>query len=367
MKLKKITCIFLLLCLILSGCTKKEETRDVLSIWCLDTEPLKAPLTALIKDYNSALPEGTLPAELRSFPSEKALAAGFDTMRPDILVCSDIRGEALSQQGISRDMSSLLWDKAPKYPDYISHRIPSASLSYFPIGGNVQMIYGKTEELKDIEDLPSLLKKAVKYGETQRLPFITADSFSALFYQCLLSDGKEFHALKLRDGKNQAYIDTYNLLADAAYSGGLICSWRSGYELCRSDYLPCAVLNGSALAGKDIAGMSILPLQGLTESENFLAQLSGMAVTVRDGRSQDSAAAFLSWLFEGQRAAELSLEAGLVPLTSLPQQQEYGELKTLLISLSKSSRLHLPESGCDYLINRGSFESVFRQAVELLG
>ena len=367
-KIKFAVSLIVICCFLLSACGGGDESRDVLSIWCLSSDPLAVPASEFIEEYNSNLEKGLLPAELRLFSSENAMAEAFDSLRPDILICSETRFEALAAEGILRDAGSLMWDDHPEYPEYLSKRVPSAGSTFLPIGGSVQLICCDEKEVGagNLETLSSLLEKAENYGAEKHLPFMTVDSFSAFFYQSMLSAGKEFHGEKLRDMKNDEYAEIYNLLAQAVYSGGLVCAENGGWELTAGGYLPCAAVESSSLSGRDTGTLKLCPMPGLGASSSMLSSLSGICVTAREGRAPDSAAAFLKALFSGCNAASMALSAGLVPLTPLPPEDSENSLSSLLRELSGSCELHLPESGSDYLENRGQFEHDFRTAMRFV-
>ena len=364
-KKKSAVSFFIICCLILSACGSGHGSRDVLSIWCLSSDPLAAPAAEFAEKYNRKLKKGLMPAELRLFSSENALAEAFDSLRPDILICSEARFEALADQGILKDAGALLWDARPEYPEYLLKRIPSAGSCFLPVGGSVQLICcdGEAVSDEDLNTLSGLLEKAESFGEEKRLPFMTVDSFSAFFCQAMLSAGKEFHGEKLSDMKNDEYAAVYNLVAGAVYSGGLVCAENGGWELTAGGYLPCAAVESSSLAGRDTGELKLRPVPGFGNCPSLLSSLSGICVTAREGRSLSSAAAFLKALFSDSNAASLALEAGLVPLTSLPPEGRESPLRLLLRELSESCELHLPENGSDYLENRGQFELDFRTAM----
>ena len=365
MKSGRLIIILLVLSLLLSGCGDNGE-RDYVSLWCLQSEPAAELLISLAEEYNASRPKGSLRVSVRSFPDEDSLAQGFDTMRPDILLCSHLKAQELSEQGLTREEGFSLQVPLPEYRDYIKDRIPQTGRDIFPVGGNVQLIAAKKGSIslgeKDVFDFEYLCGLASAYGSKNRLPFFTADSFSALIYQALLNEGVEFHALKAYDIKNEEYLRIYNLLAEAAFSGGLISSSYSGPELINSGYLPCAALSGSDLSK---LSRENLDFYALDKSDALLSQLSCFVLTLREGRDSDSALAFLSWILSGGRFERLCVESGLVPVTENFVYETDDSFFQFLIKLGMVDKLHLPEIKSDFIANSKDFEADFRSAVSL--
>ena len=366
MKFKKIVISVLLAALALSGCGENNQTRDSVSLWCLESEPALNELNKLVSQYNSKRGRDVLPVSVRTFPDEISLAAGFDTMRPDILLCSENKAQELSGLGLTKDISTHLSLPCPSYYSYITERIPEAGLDIFPLGGDIQLLCTKKDcfSLSERNDLSIkfICSEAEKYAEEKGLPFFTAQSFSNLIYDAMLEEGREFHALKDYDIKHEEYRSIYNLLASAAYSGGLISSEYSPCQLLRASYLPCAFVKSSSLSDFPTEDYSLfMPF----EAESCLSQISCFAVTIREGRDKSSAAAFLSWLFEGANFSSLSVKSGLVPSFQISDYAASSSFEALLIKLSTSSKLHLPEKNSDFLLNQLEFEQSFRQAIGL--
>ncbi len=366
MKFKKLIIFMLLFCLVLSACGNRDEGRDYVSVWCLDSEPAKDMLTELAEEYNSSRSAG-LPVSVRTFPDEASLAQGFDTMRPDILLCSLNKAQELSAMGLTRDVSAKLQAPVPAYRSYILDRVPQCGKDIFPIGGNIQLICAKEGMLssggKDKLSLKSFCELGEKYSAENGLPFFSVDSFASLFYQALLNENKEFHAIKNYDIKNDAYINTYNTIAESVYNASLAVSEHPGTDLLRSNYIPCAVVNSSDLTSFNTDGYEL----AAPENKGYrLSQLSCFAVTVRDGREIKSSAAFLSWLFSQGRSEALCLNSGLVPLVDNLYYETDDQLQILLIRLSSLDKLLIPENNCDFLLNRDDFELSFRNALPFL-
>ena len=349
-------------CLSLCACSHPEaETRDVLSLWYTADSPLATSVERLAAEYNATL-SGDLPElSLRAFADEEALSAAFEITRPDLLLCSHLRAFELYGRGALRSP-----DAGPAYSEALRLYSPCVGESYFPLGFLAPLLYAREDALGESgpEDLQALLSLAGDYGRENRVPFLTADSFSALLYDMMLCLGSELHGLRAKDLSNRDYGTAYNLLAGAAYWDGLTATDHPAAALVQSGYLPCAVVSSPALLGAEQEGYQILPLPRL-RGGTYLAMAEGLAVTAPEGRSLRGAAAFLTWLAENGRISSLALEAGLVPAADVGAEAA-DPLSAALVRMARSWEAHLPVPGCDWLQNREALEESLRQAIELL-
>ena len=360
------------LCLTLAGCGKAKEgsqpLRDVVSIWYVEGEALAPEITRLAEEYNASLQESSLlPVAIRSFPDEETMAAAFYAVQPDLLLCSHERAFSLYEAGALQDATSTIGAAAPVYSSTLSTYSACIGSRYYPIGFDVLLLYARSEaETGSADtDLEALFKLAAQYGRERGLPFMAADSLSSLLYDMLLSLGTELHGVRRLDISNSSYVYAYNLMAGAAYTGGLAAPEYPAAALVQSGYLPCAVAASSSLVEADTEGFDISPLPRL-DNKVYLAQASGLAVTAREGRSLRSAAGFLSWLFEATRLNQTALRSGLVPAAGLGAVKALNELEAALTEVARSGEPHLPVPDGDFCKNRESLEETLRAAVELL-
>ena len=121
------------------------------------------------------------------------------------------------------------------------------------------------------------------------------------------------------------------------------------------------IVYSDALAPEGAEGrtLAVLCPEGLPR----LADLRCLAVMTREGRPQQSAAAFLRWLFSGERPVRLALEAGLIP--ALPGGEGADELSALLLTL-RDGPFFFADGGSDYVKNRAAFEGELRRVLDLL-
>lgn len=357
----------LLICSMLCGCANNSASgKDSVSIWYLAGDSLVPSLEGLVDSYNKSREGDALPVSLRAFGSEEELAAAFAAVPPDLLLCSHAKAIDLYERGALRDLSSLLGSELPAYSQELLTRFDGVSKSFFPLGSAVQLLYikqgGHEGAFKDFE---SLFTYAAKYGAENNAPFLTADSFSSIVYENMLSLNVEFRAAEQFDLSKSAYVDTYNTIAEAAYSGGLVSLEYSGKDLVQSGYLPAAIVSSVDLARTDLAGCELQPLPHAGSGKACLAVNIGLAATVREGRSAGSTAAFLRWLFAEERIYALALDSGLVPSVS-GALAKTDALSACLLDISESYSLHLPDNSSDFIQNSSEFETDFRRAINLL-
>ena len=350
----------LLLGLCACGREKEAGSRDSVSIWYRTGDPLAEELTALVHGYNRRLSPELLPVTLRVFPDEESLAAAFETARPDLLLCDHTRAMDLSARGLLRDMKGPLAGRVPAYPASLGEGFDGLGRSFFPLGIQVDLLYYRSDALPEgaRDHWESLMGWAAAYGREQRLPAFTAESFGDLFYLGLFARGEEFHALRERALRGDAYRDFYNLVAESAYQGGLAVSRYAAADLVQSGYLPCALVRSGSLRGASFQGFALSPAP--ETGETCPGECCGLAAMAREGRSTRSAAAFLQWLLEEGRMNALALDSGLVPPVAASPSRG-GPLAELLTELSRTAVFHLPEGDGDYAKNRDAFEAAFRR------
>ena len=342
-------CVFSLLSL--CACGKQAEEPYSAVIWCAADDPLLPTLQKAAEDYNRSRKDGTLSVSLRAFDDEAALKNALNTARPDLLLCSHTLALPLYEEGLLSGVGTAL-----PFPDTLAGRSEGIGKSIFPIGSRVQLLVSREALSADLE---SLCVRAAAYGSETRAPFLAADSYADLLCQNLLGSG-EFHANRSKDCFSAAFQSAWNTLAEAAFSGGLYTGPEAAASLLRGG-IPAALAFSDTLTETSLEDFTLTPLRG--EGDPLLADLRCLAVMAHEGRQQRGTAAFLAWLFSGERACRLSLDAGLIP--ALPGGQPEAGLEELLLSLS-SRALWLPDGGSDFVKNRAAFEADCRAALDLL-
>lgn len=345
--MRRVLCLVLLTCLLLTGCGAQKTDTAALSLWCAADDPLLPALRQAAESYNHSKKSGALPVAIREFADAAALTNALNTARPDLLLCSHTLAFSLSDRGLTTDAGLAL-----AYPEGIHARAEGVGRSVFPVGSRVQLLASREAVPAD---LAALCRLAAQSGG----PFLAADSYTDLLCQAVLGSG-EFHADREKDCFSPAFREAWNTLAEAAFAGGLCAGESSALSLLESG-LPAAYVDSGALAAGLPAGcmLTVPDTGGLPR----LADLRCLAVMAREGRPLKGAAAFLRWLFSGARPARLALDAGLIP--ALPGGEGTDELSALLLGL-RDEPLFLADGGSDYVKNRAAFERELRSVLDLL-
>ena len=154
----------------------------------------------------------------------------------------------------------------------------------------------------------------------------------------------------------------YNLLAEAAYEGGLAACDSPALPLVESGEVVCALVSSIELTGELSGELKLHPLSG---PAGGFARAVGLAVTSPFSGREQAIARFLSWMLQPRRAADLALTRGLIPAIGGWAPEEPGEVETALLSLSEET-LYFPPLDSGYFRSDGEFEHRFRAALEML-
>lgn len=366
----QIACVLLCACLLLSGCGEEIKTPEEqsVSIWLVEGELLSAELTALAEQFNNA--SFPVKAELRAFADEEELGAALDSARPDLILCGYERALALHEQDRLRDVSAG-FSQAPAYSDSFLAASSCVGSAFFPIGAETELLavngpaFGSSaasalgrESITSIEGLCAAASACGAQGQV----FFTTDSFTTLFTLALGPIGSGFSGVREQDLLSEDYKRVYNLLAEAAFEGGIAACDNPALSLAESGKLVCALVSSNELTGELGGDIELYPLSG---PAGCFARAVGLAVTSPFSGREQAIAKFLSWLLQPQRAAELSLSQGLIPAVTGWTPEEPGVLDTALFSLS-SAELYFPPLDSGYFRTDGEFEHRFRAALEML-
>lgn len=324
---KKLLAFLLLAALLLSGCASgAEETDYALTLWVVEGDPLAPALERLAADWNGARPRDSLPLTLRAFESEERLLAALQSgAAPALALLGHEDAFALAEAG-------LLFDPglSPDYPAWLRARAGCVGHGFYPLGFALPLL-----RFAESESFSALL-------------YIGA--FAPLFRQALWESGEAFTA-DFDGVHSESYVNLYNAVAEAAFSGFL--------SLSAEDTPAWALDLSPALRGRDTAGAEY---SALSEAKP-LAEGRGLAVTARDARMRRALDALLRFLFEGERLPAAALDAGLVPASPLDREAA-DALGAALLSLA-GQELTLPADTA-YARNRAGFEARIREALSLL-
>lgn len=341
---------------------RPNESRGTVTIWYLEDDVLAAGLESAAESYNSSLFLRSLPVTLKSFPDEDALAAAFESAAPELLLCSHYRAFDLESRGKLRDLSAAL-DGAPDYPKGVLSRGGGVGKSYFPVGCDVPVLLVNKTLFPDasFKNLEALCEAALKYTASCGKPCFSVESFSALFYTCLLREGEEFDA---QDEKSENYIKLYNLLAGCVYSGALSLSGDPAGGVYGGELAFAAVMSSSLKDASDDFAVLSLPSLGDTDSKDSFGVAYGLAAVAGSGGSGDDAAAFIKWLFSGSRDIKLALGGSLVP--SRQGSSAALDARTNGLLEQEGGIVSLPALDSAFEENRADFEESFRARMALL-
>lgn len=367
----QIFCFLLCACLLLSACgeevveTPQEET---VSIWYVEGELLSAELRTLAEQFNSA--SFPVKTELRAFADEAELGAALDSARPDLILCGHERAVALYEQGRLGDVSSG-FSQAPAYSESFLALSDCVGRAFFPVGAETELlaVNGPAFEgsaasapgMASLSTLEGLCAAATACGQQGQV-FFTADSFTALFAAALGPLDSGFSGIREQDMLSEDYKRVYNLLAEAAYEGGIGAYDSAALPLVKSGEPVCALVASTGLAGEQDESLAYYPMPGVSGS---LARAVGLAVTSPFSGREQAIARFLSWLLQPRRAADLALPNGLIPAVTGWAPEEPGGVESALLSLSEET-LYFPPLDSGYFRSDGEFEHRFRAALEML-
>ena len=351
--MKRALCLMLCAAALLAlcACGRQAAASSPVVLWSAADDPLLPALRQAAEDYKRGKRSGSAALVLREFEDEDALRNALNTAQPDLLLCSHTLAFPLFERGLLSGSGP-----AVAYPETVADRCAGVGRSVYPLGSRVQILASR-EDLSG--GLPALCAAAAAWGETNRQPFLAADSYTDLLCQAVLGSG-EFHADREKDCFNAAFREAWNALAECAFAGGLYVGGESAAAALNSG-LPAAVVFADTIAQEPPEGCMLSMLT--PEGTPVLSDLRCLALTAREGRALHGASSFLTWLFSGERPARLALESGLIP--ALPGGEAADSLTELLLSLRERT-LWLADGECDYVKNRAAFEAAFRTAMDLL-
>ena len=123
----------LLLCLALYYFTPvSKQARGNLTLWYAETDCPREVMEALLTDYQNQTRRLVTAA---AFPDEQALAAAFETGRPDLLFCSHVRAWDLDER---EGLTAL--QNMPPLPASLDGVSPQLGVCFFPLGARLPLL-----------------------------------------------------------------------------------------------------------------------------------------------------------------------------------------------------------------------------------
>lgn len=327
-----------------------EPERPALLLWLAEDDALCDAFSMLAEEYAAAHPDRAI--ELRRFETTAELNAALTNAQPDLLLC-DARLASELPGTLPEGLPELLFD-APE--------------GFVPLGAELPVLVLREDDralLEGCDTLEALCAAAGEYGRQTEKPFFSADSFARLFACALAQKGSPFFAMREQDLESEDYRTVYNLLAEAAFEGGLIAADAPVAAAVMRGELVCGLCSSRDLLTGEREGLAVRPLPPMEGCEALLdLQLHGLAVL--PGADPKETADFLGWLLADDRAADMALAAGLIPAADGAWSEADGVLKSLS-EAARSARCFLPEADSGYRLRGAAFEESFRAALALLG
>ena len=368
-----LTALLLALAFLLCACTSLQENAPdtpaaPLSLWALRDDPMTETLYALTVLYNAEDPEA--PVSVRIYDDEQSLANAMDSARPDLLLCGQDHALALYGQGrlkrISDEDAPL-----PQFTETFLALSDCVGVSYFPLGADVQLLAVNPSvptqtDAAVLSNMDRLCRAASDKGKQEGQAFFSADSFAGLFAACMAQTNEVFLARRQEDIRSEAYRRLYNLLADAAYTGGLTYDSADPVGDVASGTLSCALSRSSALVGAD-PSLFFYPMPVMQGGSKLcLAEIYGLAVTSPFDRNLPYVGDFLRGLFAQETSLTSVLDAGFLPACDAPWPEGGGSFIGALRATADYYRFLSPDAAEGYRLRGRDFEADFRDALALL-
>lgn len=345
-----------------SSSTPTEAPQEkTLELWLAEDSPLYDALAQMAGEYAATHPEQAV--ELRRFASSAALIAALADSQPDLLLCEEPAAEALTVEGMLGALTP-----PEEWPKLFRDAPACAAGRFVPLGAEAAVLALREENLerlKDCDSMETLCALAADYGRTQGKPFFSTDSFAQLFACLLEQKGSPFFAMREQDLESESYREIYNLLAEAAFEGGLASLDEAVLPAIARGELVCGVCSSRALSAAESGAMAVLPLPPMAGCEaSTPVRIWGLAVAADADPAE--AEDFIRWLYEDKRAVQAALEQGLVPPVDWDWSAD-DAASTGLALTAQSCRGYLPEAQSGYVLRGAEFEQSFRTALALLG
>ena len=365
----RLLCAFLASVLLLCACTASDEPEEKplpnsVTLWAVESDPIAGELSALVGQYNAAAP--SVEVELRLFPDEQSLADAMDSARPDLLLCREDHALALYDQGRLKALDASGGELPGCLPAFQEFS-PCVGVSYFPLCADVQLlaVSPAAVEQTDPAVLASMDRICAVAADASE-PYFAADSYAALFAVCLAQTGEEFRAIRSEDTLSKGYRRLYNLLAGAAYAGGLGYAEDDWLAAVSEGGVSCLLSTSTRLcAVKD--KLLFYPMPVMQDGEKLcMAEIYGLAVTSPFTGGLPYAADFLRWLCAARTSAAPLLEKGYLPAAEGAWPELPGSYAGAMHATADSYRFYLPAVDSGYRLRGEDFEEDFRTALALL-
>lgn len=206
--------------------------------------------------------------------------------------------------------------------------------------------------------MESLFDAARQCGESKGKAFFAVDSYTELFAYCMRQLGELFTGEF--DTENESFVHIYNLIAEAAFTGG-IADTSNALASVRNGDCVCAAVPAASLTDADISTLRILPLPMMKNGSRIHSGICTGYAVLREGEAVKAAA---DWLMRSETTEYLALSVRAVPSVCTDKTPE-DALSAALCDISKTCTLAALNVEA-YSENAEQFENDFRAAMEML-
>ena len=349
--------------------TKEDSSRGAVTLWYEKDSPLANELEELVKSYNSDIKRETLPIELKCFDNESALAEAYETGSPDILMCSHLRAFTLYYKNKLTDISGEENFASPIYSKNLTSRNSSIGKSFFPVGISVPVIAlnNNLTQQNLFGSFEDMLSAASDYTADTESPFLSINSVAEQYYIYFLRFAVEFSGKFNEINSNKQYLSLYNAFAEAAFEGSVAFLGNDAVNYLVGNAIPCVIVSSDMLKDVDTENISLCDIPAPAESLNHdtVGTAYGFAIANGGCRSTRDIAAFITWMFEKNRASRAAVDARLAPVLE-EDSYKTDAIGAAIANIVKEDVVVLPAADSDYMLNRDSFEESFLEKMQKL-
>ena len=349
--------------------TRKDNSRGMVTLWYEKDSPLADKMEKLVREYNSDIKRETLPVEVKCFETEAELAEAYETGTPDILLCSHLHAFSLYQRDRLADISGEETFTSPSYSQNVRSRSDSIGTGFFPIGFSlpVTVLNNSLVSRSGFDSFEEVFAAASDYTRKTGKPFFSFSSIAEQYCLYMLRSGEEFNADFDGINRKKQYLELYNRLAEATFEGSIAYLGEDGIKYLINGAIPCVFTTSEKLDGMITDTVSVygVPEPEHSAGSDMIGTAYGFAVTNGGCRSKRDTAAFISWVFSGDRDVKAALASMLAPTV----EGEYtvnGAIEALLCESVKNKLISLPAPDSEYILNRAGFDESFIREMERL-
>lgn len=342
------------------------EVTEPLTLWASEDTPLAAAISELAARYQEQEP--LRPVTVKLFPTEGQMLDALSEEKPDLLLCSDRGLLCLREESALRSLAFSA-ESAPRFFPAFEEAAAETGTGFYPLGANVPVLVLSEKNrtlLRNSESVEELCSAASAYAASRDKAFFGMASYSRFFAEAMAQRGFSFHAQKELDRKSEVYREIYNLLAGAAFDGGLRPETAAVLESVRSGELVCAVCELRDLEEAERRELMVLPVPPMAGCEPLnYAEYWGIAA-VGNGENTEAAARFVSWLCTYDHASALVLESGLLPSGDGNWARSAGAYSEGLREVAGQVRFMTWSEDSEWVLYGEDFDRSFGEALALL-